>query len=412
MYRVSAYIRHFAWALLAGVGVATLWVNLSPASYYDFIEWRLVDLPLPALLSPFPISLTPLVLVSDGLMALFVFFIGKELWEALVLERGALSGGRALVPMAGMFGGMLGAILVWGLTSMLFETAIEATPGIGWQVPLGSDVVLAYVFGRWIFGPGHPALHVLLLITIASDILGLLLAGLSDPASVLRLAWLALPLLAALAVWWFFGRSPAKGAPELIRRRATRLWPYVVAAGVSYFGVAASGLPAALGLLPILPAIPHAESAFGLFAEAEEFLADPMNRLAHALVTPLFAVLFLFGLTRGGIDLLALAPTSFSVLAALWIGKPAGLLIGVALARRLFGARAQDIAGLSGRDYLLIAGISGAAFTIPVLAIETALPGGGMAEAARLGLGLSLLAGPVTYGLAKALPDPAAKRHG
>ena len=202
MYRVSAYIRHFAWALLAGVGVATLWVNLSPASYYDFIEWRLVDLPLPALLSPFPISLTPLVLVSDGLMAIFVFFIGKELWEALVLERGALSGGRALVPMAGMFGGMLGAILVWGLTSMLFETAIEATPGIGWQVPLGSDVVLAYVFGRWIFGPGHPALHVLLLITIASDILGLLLAGLSDPASVLRLA---------LVVLW---PQPGQGRPR------------------------------------------------------------------------------------------------------------------------------------------------------------------------------------------------------
>ena len=38
----------------------------------------------------------------------------------------------------------------------------------------------------------------------------------------------------------------------------------------------------------------------------------------------------------------------------------------------------------------------GMAFTIPLGAIETALPGGAMQEAARLGLALSLLAGPMT----------------
>lgn len=404
MYRVSSFLRHFAWALMAGVALATLWVNLDAASYYDFIEWRLFDLPLPAMLSPFALSLTPLVIVSDGLMALFVFFIGKELWEALVLKRGALSGKRAVVPMAGMIGGMIGAAGVWLITAALIETAVEATPGIGWQVPLGTDVVLAYVFGRWVFGPAHPALHVLLLITIASDILGLLLTGLFDPASVIRLAWLALPLLATLAVWGIVGARPASGAPEVIRRRAMALWPYAIAGAISYFGVAASGLPAALGLLPILPAIPHAESSFGLFAEAEEFLGDPLNRLAHALVTPLFAVLFLFGLTRGGIDLMALAPTSFTVLAALWLGKPAGLMLGVILAKSILGAKGRNNVGVGLRDYLLIAGISGAAFTIPVLAIETALPGGGMSEAARLGLALSLWAGPLTFGLARALP--------
>ena len=403
MYRVSSFLRHFAWALMAGVGLATLWVNLDAAGYYDFIEWRLVDLPLPAMLQPFPLSLTPLVLVSDGLMALFVFFIGKELWEAVVLERGALSGRRAVVPMAGMIGGMIGAAVVWLISAALFETAVEATPGIGWQVPLGTDVVLAYVFGRWVFGPTHPALHVLLLITIASDILGLLLTGLSDPDSVIRLAWLGLPLIASAAVWWFFGRQPDPNAAEVIRRRGLALWPYLIAAVISYFGVAASGLPAVLGFLPVLPAIPHAERAFGLFAEAEEFLGDPLNRLAHAMVTPLFGVLFLFGLTRGGIDLMALAPTSFSVLAALWLGKPLGLILGVMLAMRVLVPKGQDNAGIGLRDYLLIAGISGVGFTVPVLAIETALPGGGMAEAARLGLAISILAGPLTIALARLL---------
>ena len=67
--------------------------------------------------------------------------------------------------------------------------------------------------------------------------------------------------------------------------------------------------------LPILPVIPHADRAFGLFAEAEELLHDPLNRLAHLLVRPLAVVLFLFGLTRGGIDLQAFAPTTLTVLA-------------------------------------------------------------------------------------------------
>jgi NhaA family Na+:H+ antiporter len=71
--------------------------------------------------------------------------------------------------------------------------------------------------------------------------------------------------------------------------------------------------------LPIIPAIPHAHRAFGLFAEAEEYLHDPLNRLAHLAVKPLILVLFLFGLTRGGIDLGAFAPTTLVTQAApLW----------------------------------------------------------------------------------------------
>lgn len=399
MYRVSPFVRHFAWALSGGAGLATLWVNLAPASYYDAIELRLWDLPLPLWLAPFPVSLTPLALVADGLMALFLFFIGKELWEAIVLDRGALTGGRAAVPLGGVIGGAVGAVAMWLLAQALFETAAEATPAMGWQVPLGSDVVLCYVVGRRVFGAGHPALHVLLLVTIAMDIFGLLLTGLADPDSVFRLSWLALPVLASLGVWRFYGKRADLRAPERMRRKGLMLWPYVVAGGLSYVGVAAAGLPAALGLLPVIPAIPHADRSFGLFAEAEEFLHDPLNRLAHLLVRPLGAVLFLFGLTRGGIDLGAYAPTTLCVLAAFWIGKPLGVLGGMLLA----GAtrRAQPLAGLGLREKLLIALISGIGFTVPVLASESVLAGGAMTEAARLGLALTLLAAPVALILAR-----------
>lgn len=400
MYRVSPFVRHFGLALLSGAGAATLWVNADPASYYDAVEFRLAD--LPGWAAPLGYSLTPMSLVSDGLMALFTAFVGKELWEALALERGALSGRRARVPLAAVACGALGAVLAWIAAGSLVETAAEAGFATGWQVPVGSDVVLSYLVGRRVFGPGHPALHLLLLTAIGFDILGLVVLGISDPqGSVLRLLWLLVPLAAALGVWQLFGRRPPPGAPERVRRRGMHLWPYVLAGLVSYAGVALSGLPPALGLLPVIPAIPHADRAFGLFAEAEEFLHDPLNRLAHLLVKPVAAVLFLFGLTRGGIDLGAFAPTTLTLLAAFWIGKPLGVLAGFVAA--LAFLRADLPPGISGRDLVLTAVLLGMGFTVPVIALETALPGGGMAEAARLGLALSLLAGPAALGLARAL---------
>ncbi len=402
MYRVSPFVRHFALALIGGVLVATLWVNLDPASYYDFIEWRLADLPLPSWFNPNPARLTPMSMVSDGLMALFMFFVGKELWEALVLERGTLSGRRSIVPLGGVIGAALGAVLVWIVAGQLVETAQEASFAVGWPVPIGSDVVIGYVLGRRVFGLGHPALHVLLLVTIACDILGLTVLGLAHPTGgFLQLAWLALPLAAAFGVWALFGRRLALTASETARRRGLAIWPYAIAGVISFVGVAAAGLPPALGLLPVIPAIPHADRSFGLFAEAEEFLHDPLNRLAHLLVRPLALVLFAFGLTRGGIDLMAFAPTTLTVLAALWIGKPLGFVLGCLIAARLTGARLP--VGLGPRDMLLLALLTGMGFTVPVLALDTALPGGGMAEAARLGLAISLIAGLAALALSRVL---------
>jgi Na+:H+ antiporter, NhaA family len=399
MYRVSSFVPRFAKALLGGAVIATAWVNLSPASYYDSIEWRIVDLVLPTSITPLPLSLTLLNIIADGLMALFLFFIGKELWEALTLEQGALRGRQAVLPAGLTFGGMIGAGLAWVATGHVIETAEEAGFATGWQVPLGSDVVLCFLVGRAVFGPGHPALHLLLLLSIATDIAALLVAGFGKPDLSLRLAWLLLPLAAASATWFWFGRPPRSGAPERVKRAGQRLPPYVIAGLMSWLGVAASGLPPVLGLLPVIPAIAHADRSFGLFAEAEELLHDPLNRLAHGLVWPLTAILFLFGLTRGGVALSAFAPTTITTLAALWIGRPVGMLvIGLGLASTL-GLRLPS--GISLRDILRIALIMAMGFTVPVLSLETALPGGAMQEAARLGLALSLLAGPLALVLCR-----------
>jgi NhaA family Na+:H+ antiporter len=410
MYRVASFVRRFAKALVAGALLATAWVNLDPASYYDAIELRLADVTLPQWVAPMGFSVTPMLIVSHGLMALFLALVGKEMWEALVLGQGALSGQRrgglsgrlsatGRTKIAAVTGAVIGAVAVWIAVGAGVETADEARFATGWPLPIGSEVALCYLFGSWAFGRGHPALHLLLLITIALDVLGLLTLGLAFPAISLRLAWLGLTAAAVALVWLLCARKARPGMSETARRRALARWPYALAGLVSWAGVALAGLPPTLGLLPLIPVIPHADRSFGLFAEAEELLHDPLNGLAQLLVWPVLATLFLFGLTRGGIDFSAFAPTTLTVLASLWLGKPFGLILGVVIAGLFAGALLPE--GVRLRDLPFIGLLTGIGFTVPVLAIDAALPGGAMNEAARLGLALSLLAGPTAVVLAR-----------
>lgn len=399
MYRVSPHIRHYALALVLGAGLATLWINLSPDSYYDVLEYRLWTPGLPAWSGLADPVLTLRRITSEGLMALFIAFVAKELWEALVLEKGALSGAtRRVMPLGAVLGGVLGAVVVWLLPR-------APTPGLedlgrlaGWPVPIGSDVVLCYVFGARALGRGHPALHLLLFISIGFDILGLLALGLDVPGSGLAPVWLLLSALGLGPVWVLSARFARPQATERQHRRAAALWPYLVAGAFSWTGVVLSGLPGALGLVPLVLVVPHADRSFGLFAEAEELLHDPLNRLSHLLMRPLPLVLFLFGLTQGGVDLQAMGPITLRVLEALWIGKPLGLLAGALAALALRGGKLP--AGLHLSDLVLIAVLSGVGVTVPLLALDSALPGGIAADQARAGVALSLAFGPLALALA------------
>lgn len=399
MYRVSPALNRLAIALLTGAVFATLWVNAAPASYYDFAEFRFLDLPLPRWLATHDMLVTPISIVGEGAMALFIALIAKELWEAMVMERGPLSGNRIVGPLALMAGSILGAVLVWLVLVFAFGLRDEFDGSLGWNAPIGSDVVLCYLFGRMVFGAAHPALKLVLLIGIAETLFGLLLAGLFSASYSLRLAWLSVPLAAALLVWWRYGHRD--GTTETLRhaQRHGAIWPYVIAGVASWFATLAAGLPGALGLLPILPAIAHADRSFGLFAEAEGLLHDPLNRLAHLLIWPVTIAMFAFGLTFGAIDASAFGILTIITLAALWLGKPLGLFATAIVLQRL-GSNGP-LMDITRRDLICVAPLIALAFTGPALGLPWTLPPGVMAEAARAGLALSLLAGPVCLILAR-----------
>lgn len=387
MTPVSSVLSRCALAMLAGIALSTLAVNLAPQVYFDLVEWRLADIALPGQAEQ---AVTPALLVSDVLMAAFVFLLGKELWEALTRERGGFSGRAAMAPGLMVAGGLVVPALVWPLAAAATGAAVAQ----GWPVPMGSDVALAYLVGRRIFGAGHPALQLLLFVCAGTEIAALVVTGLTAPrGDGLQPAWLVLPLLSAGLGWSVLTRRAADPlASERARARALSPWPWALPCALCWLGVAASGLPPALGLLPLLPAMPRAVHSFGLFAAAEAFLTDPANRIARALRPAMPPVLFLFGLTHGALDLAAAGATTAVTLLALGLGKPAGLLAGAMAARVLF-----DRPLAPWRDLAVIAVLSAMAFTAPALTLATTLPGGVEAEAARLGLGLALLAGVAAW---------------
>lgn len=146
------------------------------------------------------------------------------------------------------------------------------------------------------------------------------------PQGDLAPAWLLLSASAALTVYFL-----ANGLPRLAdERRSGRdlstwvrnrlsFWPNAVARTISWYGFRQAGIHPALGLLPIIPAIPHSDIEFD--AEAEGPRTDLLNVIEHALKGPVQIVLFLFGLANAGSSF----PPSEKRPSWFGLGLPAGI---------------------------------------------------------------------------------------
>ncbi|HMO08925.1 MAG TPA: hypothetical protein PKD10_14960 [Paracoccaceae bacterium] len=395
MIPVSPHPARAGAALILGAAIATLGATFAPALYYDAIEYRIFDLPPGLIYGRDTIGrpVTPRQIVEEAAMALVLFLIAKELWEALRIERGPFAGRAAVGPAAAVAGGMAGAALAWRLAEAAAGRAEEAAGFATHALTLGSDLMAAALFGALAFGARSAANQFLLFVAALGTAAGVLAAALVAPGGAgFRPLFLLLPAGAALAGWMLLTRPLA--APALTERgraRAGALWPWLPLAALSWVGVALAGLPPALGLVPIVPAMAHSHASFGLFAEAEGFLSDPLNRLARLVLPALPLLAGLFGLTHGGADLGALGPATAAVLAALWVGKTGGFALAALAAPGLRTALAAR--GIGPAQVLAVAALAAPALAGPALVMATVLPGGAVAEAARAGLGLSLVAG-------------------
>jgi NhaA family Na+:H+ antiporter len=393
MYRTWRFLSEYSILLVLGALIGLAWANLDPASYH-----RLVDYPL---LRGGPIghlhvdadghaerTLTLHFLINDVMMALFFAIAGKEVWEAVALREGSLRGRKAMTPLIATAGGMVGPAAIYLAGAALLGSFAELASG--WAIPTATDIAFSYLIGRLVFGAGHPAVMFLLLLAIADDAGGLVILAVFYPQAPLAPAWLLLSFGAALAAYLLANRLPrlldgARGdrARTTFARERLDFWPYLLAGCLSWYGFQQAGIHPALGLLPIIPAIPHADTEFGPYAEAEAHMPDLLNRIEHALKSPVEVILFFFGLANAGVEFSAMGEATWLVLAGLVIGKPLGItLFGWFAAYRL---RLGLPEGMTVRDLFVLGCVAAIGFTVALFVAGVAFPPGPVQDAAKMG---------------------------
>lgn len=407
MYRVWGFLTDYSLLLILGALIALVWANIDYSSYHHFVEFKIWDHAPIGHLHDGHRTLTLHYLVNDVLMALFFAIAAKEVWEAVVLKNGSLRGKKAATPLFATAGGMFGPIGVYlGLALIMGSDTYNAVAN-GWAIPTATDIAFSYLVGRLVFGAGHPAVRFLLLLAIADDAAGLIILAIFYPSGDLAPQWLFVSFGAALAVFVFANWLPrrldrgnqARPNSTAVRKLFGGL-PYIIAGCISWYGFMRSGLHPALGLLPIVPAIPHADRAFGIFSQAETHLHDLLNVMEHALKYPVEVVLFFFGLCNAGVQLSSMGDATWLVLAGLIIGKPVGILIFGWVAAVPLKLGIPE--GMRIIDLVVIGCVAAIGFTVSLFVASVAFEAGPVQDAAKMGAlfsfgaaAISIIAGKV-----------------
>ncbi len=413
MYRVWNFVTNYSLFLIGGAIIALFWANTNPEGYHDFLEIVLIEDFFIGVLEENEAGemvrvLTLHYFVNDVLMALFFAIAAKEVWEAVILKNGSLRGKKAATPLFATAGGMFGPIAVYlGIAAVLGSETYDAVAN-GWAIPTATDIAFSYLVGRMVFGAGHPAVRFLLLLAIADDAAGLLILAVFYPSAELAPEWLLLSLGSVVAVYILFNWLPRRmDRGDQLRTRSTfvrkvfSFWPYAIAGGISWYGFQESGLAPALGLLPVVVAIPHADRAFGFFADAERYLHDLLNEMEHALKYPVEIILGLFGLMNAGVEFSSMGPATWLVLAGLLIGKPVGILLFGWIAARPLGLGIPE--GMRIIDLVVIGCVAAIGFTVSLFVASVAFDSGPVQDAAKMGALLSFFAAIVSFIVGKLL---------
>ena len=390
MYRVWHFVAEYSLLLIFGAIIALIWANIDAHSYHAFTEFVIWDHAPIGHLHDGHRTLTLHYLVNDILMALFFAIAAKEVWEAVILKDGSLRGKKAATPLFATAGGMFGPIAVYlGLAALLGSDTYDAVAN-GWAIPTATDIAFSYLVGRIVFGAGHPAVRFLLLLAIADDAAGLIILAVFYPSGDLAPEWLFFSFGAAAAVFVLFNWFPRfldRGKQDRpnstgIRKNLGGL-PYILAGCACWYGFMRSGLHPALGLLPIVATIPHADRAFGIFNEAEKYLTDLLNVLEHALKNPVEIVLFLFGLMNAGVEFSAMGEATWLVLAGLIVGKPIGIFLFGWFAAGPMGLGVPQ--GMRVIDLIVIGFVAAIGFTVSLFVASVAFDAGPIQDAAKMG---------------------------
>ena len=139
-----------------------------------------------------------------------------------------------------------------------YFTGTQDIFGKGWAVPCATDIAFSYLIARMIFGVGHPAIAFLLLLAIADDAAGLMILAVFYPQAPLQYYG---GFCSPQGQWsWHFSLRTAKVHSH---------WIYLLGPGIlCWYSFYQANIHAALGLVPIIPFLPHAHTDLGHVRES------------------------------------------------------------------------------------------------------------------------------------------------
>ncbi|MCZ6463055.1 MAG: Na+/H+ antiporter NhaA [Proteobacteria bacterium] len=399
-------LQEFSIPLLAGVAVAMLLANLEPALYAAVLHWQ----PVEALrIGGHAVDFH--FLVNDIFMVFFFGIAAKEITEAC-LPGGSLSPlHKALNPLLATAGGVLGPVAVFfGGLWLAFELGIY-TPADdaellarGWGVPTATDIALAWLVARAVFGKGHPAVDFLLLLAIVDDAVGLVIIAVfyGDADSPIEPALLLLCLV-------------GMGVAYALRRSGVRSWlPYVGVGGpLAWSGLYFAHLHPALALCLIVPFMPAPRRDLGLFRDEDEVdvmgedLAhdlhiehSTLHQFEHQIKIFVDFGLFFFAFANAGVALAEIGPMTWLILGGLVIGKTLGVgLLG--LLARAVGLPLPT--GMTVRDLMMAGFVAALGLTVALFVATAAFDDPGLQGQAKMGALFSGFVGRAALAIGRAL---------
>lgn len=347
-----SFLQEFSIPLIAGVLVALVWANLDHESYEHIRHF----LPF-GHLEVFGHEVTVHFLIDDIFMVFFFGIAAKEITEA------ALPGGslnpikKAVNPLLATLGGVFGPAGVFFLGAYLiqgsggFEGHDPAVVQKGWGIPTATDIALAWLVARTVFGKGHPAINFLLLLAVADDAIGLVIIAIfyGDPSAPAQPIWLLLLVL---------GMAIAFG----LRRARVRSWvPYILLGGpCAWSGLMLAHLHPVLALVPIVPFLPGPSYDTGMFVEKPD-LASTLHDFEHNLKIFVDFGLFFFAFSNAGVQFAGIGAMTWLILASLVVGKVVGIF--------LFGKAAGAIGfslptGMGNKELVMAAFVAALGLTV------------------------------------------------
>jgi Na+:H+ antiporter, NhaA family len=330
--KVINLLQEFSIPLILGVFCALLAANLAPSWYKYWFAAAHGDhadgiFHLPGTIFGHAITLN--FLINDIFMVFFFGIAAKEITEA-ALPGGSLNPPKkAINPLLATLGGVFGPVgvfflMLWGAIQMgIYDSANFEALQKGWGIPTATDIALAWLVARAVFGKGHPAINFLLLLAVADDAIGLGIIAVfyGDPNNPAAPQWLALVVVGMLVAF-------------VLRKKNVQNWiPYIALAGpLAWSGLIMAHLHPALALVFIVPFLPGPKKDTGLFVEEDEVdLAgshaehSPLHMFEHNLKMFVDFGLFFFAMGNAGVALTGIGTMTWIILGSLIIGKTVGI---------------------------------------------------------------------------------------